>query len=103
MYPFQIKEFKSMLPLFSNFSIPSLLDITLIIGFGALFFLATREIIAWYWKINKIIRILERIERNTRKEGVKYPDDEFDEEYFRRNGIKIPGENTVIAKTEDKK
>ncbi|OHA87735.1 MAG: hypothetical protein A3A96_02105 [Candidatus Zambryskibacteria bacterium RIFCSPLOWO2_01_FULL_39_39] len=59
-----------------------------------IFFIVVREILTWYWKINKAIRILERIERNTRKDGVKYPDEEFDEEYFKRNNIKIPGENT---------
>ena len=39
-------------------------------------FLIGREIVTWYWKINKIIRLLDRIERNTRKEGVTYPDDD---------------------------
>jgi len=39
-------------------------------------FLIGREIVTWYWKINKIIRSLDRIERNTRKEGVTYPDDD---------------------------
>ena len=52
-----------------------------------IFFIIVREILTWYWKINKAIRILERIERNTRKDGVKYPDEEFDEEYFKRNNI----------------
>jgi len=45
------------------------------IGIIALF-LVCREIATWYWKINKIIRSLDRIERNTRKEGVTYPDDD---------------------------
>jgi len=39
-------------------------------------FLILREMVTWYWKINKIIRSLDRIERNTRKEGVTYPDDD---------------------------
>ncbi|OHB14686.1 MAG: hypothetical protein A2431_00560 [Candidatus Zambryskibacteria bacterium RIFOXYC1_FULL_39_10] len=60
-----------------------------------IFFIIVREILTWYWKINKAIRILERIERNTRKDGVKYPDEEFDEEYFKRNNIKIPNEDTT--------
>ena len=60
---------------------------------GIIFFFLIREILTWYWKVNKAIRILERIERNTRKEGVRYPDENFDEEYFRRNKIPVPGEN----------
>ena len=40
------------------------------------FFLVVREIVTWYWKINKIIRSLDKIERNTRKEGVTYPEDD---------------------------
>lgn len=64
-----------------------------------IFFFLIREILTWYWKINKVIRILERIERNTRKEGAKYPNEEFDEEYFKRNKIKIPNENTTKDKT----
>ena len=40
-----------------------------------IFFLLIRKIITWYWKINKIEKLLERIEKNTRKEGVVYPDD----------------------------
>ena len=46
-----------------------------IIGIIALFLIG-REIVTWYWKINKIIRSLDRIERNTRKEGVTYPEDD---------------------------
>jgi hypothetical protein len=61
--------------------------------FGIVIFFVSREILTWYWKLNKIVRILERIERNLRKEGVKYPDEEYDEEYFKNNKIKIPGEN----------
>lgn len=61
--------------------------------FAFIFFLIIREIVTWYFKINKAIRILERIERNTRKPGLKYPDEKFDEEYFIRNKISIPGEN----------
>lgn len=35
-----------------------------------LFFLLFREIVTWYWKINKIVDLLEKIEKNTRKENV---------------------------------
>jgi hypothetical protein len=33
-----------------------------------LFFLLIRELVTWYWKINRIVNLLERIEKNTRKE-----------------------------------
>lgn len=36
-----------------------------------LFFLLVRELITWYWKINKIVRLLEKIERNTNPEITK--------------------------------
>lgn len=68
--------------------------------FGTLLFFLGREIATWYFKINKAIRILERIERNTRKVGLKYPNEEYDEDYFRANGIKIPGENEDLEKKE---
>jgi hypothetical protein len=32
-----------------------------------LIFLALRELATWYWKINKIVNLLEKIERNTDK------------------------------------
>lgn len=35
-----------------------------------LIFIIGREIITWYWKINKIVDLLEKIEKNTRKESV---------------------------------
>ncbi len=71
-----------------------------ILFFSILFFFLIREGATWYWKINKAIRILERIERNTRKDGIRYPDEEFDEDYFKRNNIKIPGENVVLDKKD---
>ncbi len=35
-----------------------------IVGFAFFIF---REIILWYWKINRIEELLEKIEKNTRK------------------------------------
>lgn len=32
----------------------------------SLFFIFIREILTWYWKLNRIERLLEEIERNTR-------------------------------------
>jgi len=79
--------------LFSGNQLPNL---ALVIVLTVLAFLVFRELLTWYWKLNRIIRILERIEKNLRKEGVKYPDDNYDEVYFRRNGIKLPWEGTEV-------
>lgn len=40
-----------------------------VLAAGVLFvaFLVLREFWAWYWKINKAIALLERIEQNTRR------------------------------------
>jgi hypothetical protein len=32
------------------------------------FFVVARELITWYWKINRAIELLEKIEENTRKD-----------------------------------
>lgn len=37
-------------------------------GVAIFIFLLLREIFTWYWKINKIISLLEKIEKNTRSE-----------------------------------
>jgi hypothetical protein len=42
---------------------------------AALFFIVIREFVTWYWKLNNIEKLLTKIERNTRKEGVVYSDD----------------------------
>ena len=34
------------------------------------FFFLIRKVMTWYWKIDEIEKILRRIEKNTRKEGV---------------------------------
>jgi len=34
-------------------------------------FLIIRELLTWYWKINKIVRLLEQIEENTRLEIIE--------------------------------
>lgn len=36
------------------------------IPFAILIFFALREILTWYWKLNKISNLLEKIEENTR-------------------------------------
>ena len=42
------------------------------IGAIGLFFLLVREIITWYWKINKIVSLLEQIEKNTRPKIISH-------------------------------
>lgn len=34
---------------------------------AVLVFLVLREVFTWYWKINKIVDLLEKIEKNTRQ------------------------------------
>jgi hypothetical protein len=49
---------------FPSFSIEGIL----IALFGIVFFaVIVREIVAWYWKINDVLEVLDRIEQNTRK------------------------------------
>jgi hypothetical protein len=38
----------------------------LYIGIAIIVFVIFREIVTWYWKINKIVSLLEQIEENTR-------------------------------------
>jgi len=37
-----------------------------VLAFVLFIFLILREVLTWYWKINKIIVLLEQIEENTR-------------------------------------
>jgi len=55
------------MPAFDTSLLPLLFPVLL----GLLLLFILREVLAWYWKINKIIRLLERIEENTRPGGVK--------------------------------
>lgn len=55
-----------MIPkLIYDFSASNLLDILLFTGVGFLLFVFLRELITWYWKINRIVELLEKIEENT--------------------------------------
>ena len=54
------------------FSLPNIFYI--LVGV-AVFFLVTRELIAWYWKINKVCDLLEKIEANTRPKNVSAVED----------------------------
>jgi hypothetical protein len=42
-------------------------NIIIIIPFVVVIFFALREVMTWYWKLNKISNLLEKIEENTRK------------------------------------
>lgn len=37
------------------------------LGLVVLIFLILREVFCWYWKINKIVNLLEKIEKNTKQ------------------------------------
>jgi hypothetical protein len=41
-----------------------------IVAFVVIFFFLVREVLVWYWKINKIVSLLEKIEENTRDKKV---------------------------------
>lgn len=38
---------------------------------GFLAFILLREILTWYWKVNKIVNLLEKIEENTRPKNIE--------------------------------
>lgn len=41
-------------------------NFVIFIPFAILVFVALREVLTWYWKLNKISNLLEKIEENTR-------------------------------------
>ena len=43
--------------------------IVMAIVFALLIWLALREIMTWYWKINRIVDLLEKIEGHLRRDG----------------------------------
>ncbi|EKE11604.1 MAG: hypothetical protein ACD_15C00047G0002 [uncultured bacterium] len=59
----------------SNFIIKSIEDnafpIAILILIAISFAFLIREIALWYWKVNDVIDLLEKIERNTRKDHIK--------------------------------
>ncbi|MEI6304912.1 MAG: hypothetical protein WCP09_02760 [Candidatus Taylorbacteria bacterium] len=48
---------------FPSFSGASIL---LYLFFAFIFFMIIRELVTWYWKINRITDLLEQIEKNTK-------------------------------------
>lgn len=50
-----------------GFSNIGMIDIFFVMFFILAGFVLIRELITWYWKINRIIELLEKIEENTRK------------------------------------
>ena len=41
----------------------------ILLCFGVVIFVGFREVVAWYWKINEVVSLLEKIEENTRPIG----------------------------------
>ena len=56
------------IPLFGHVEV---IDILLALGALFLFFLIVREFWTWYWKLNKIVSLLEDIKENTTSENKK--------------------------------
>jgi small-conductance mechanosensitive channel len=50
-----------------GFSNIGMIDIFFAVSFIFVGFVLIRELITWYWKINRAIELLEKIEENTRK------------------------------------
>lgn len=57
----------------SNFinSIPKIPDFVVLIIFTIAVFLVMRFLVLWYWKINEIVNLLEKIKNNTDPENNK--------------------------------
>jgi len=51
-----------------NFLNIGFVDVLLFLLVVGVFFLVIREFVVWYFKINKIIALLDKIEQNTRKD-----------------------------------
>ncbi|MEX0931853.1 MAG: hypothetical protein WDZ88_03840 [Candidatus Paceibacterota bacterium] len=49
-----------------------------VIVIGVIFFLIFRELVTWYWKLNRIIELLEEIKENTRPKEKNPPNTELD-------------------------
>ncbi len=43
-------------------------DALLYLFWGFIFFMVIRELVTWYWKINKITDLLEKIEKHLNKD-----------------------------------
>lgn len=52
--------------IFSFFPSIHLSDFLLYLFWAFIFFMVIRELVTWYWKINKIVDRLDQIEKNTR-------------------------------------
>lgn len=49
------------------FSLSPIESMFLIVFLVLVFFMVIRELVTWYWKINKITALLDKIEKNTSK------------------------------------
>lgn len=61
------KNYFNFLNPFNYFYINPSLNPLIVILLAVCIFFMVREILTWYWKINKIVKLLEKIEENTNK------------------------------------
>lgn len=64
-------------PTYSEIVVGLIISFISLLGIFLVFFLAIRWLLLWYWKVNKIVRLLEKIDintqviaKNTYREGV---------------------------------
>jgi len=65
--------------IYSIISGSTLLSYLTIIWLIIFFIFIIREIALWYWKINRIVALLEKIEKNTRKNILEVREDDEEE------------------------
>ena len=57
--------------LLSSLKVNENMTVLIYIAVALIIFLIFREVVTWYWKINKIVSLLEKIEENTRAPELK--------------------------------
>ena len=77
--------------------------IGLIVALAVILFiwLVIRGIVLWYFRINRIVELLEQIERNTRPD-LQTTRERLDneEEYYSRNDVRITNKRIIIPPNE---
>lgn len=48
------------------------MNILILVGVVFIFFVIGRELVCWYWKINRIEEVLKKIEENTRPKNAPH-------------------------------
>ncbi|MBW7881653.1 MAG: hypothetical protein H3C34_03280 [Caldilineaceae bacterium] len=68
---------------------------------GLAIWLLIRSIVLWYFRINRIVELLEQIERNTRS-GLReaYGQLQGEEEYYFRNGVRVTSKRLIVPPHE---